>query len=177
MLSVSPATLTENGGKTTVTVEAELDGAVESSDVTVTLSLSGTAGSGDYTVSTLRNITIPKGVTSKTETFDFTPTPDTVDEGDETITVGGTASGGLDLDSADITITDDPADVASTTVVLSADVASISEDSSTDAVVTVTATLSGTVSRSVPTVVDSGRCAGRHRRRWRHRLHADGDPA
>ena len=123
ILSVSPATLTENGGERSVTVEAELDDAVESSDVTVTLELSGTAGSGDYTVSALSTITIPMGDTSASETFDFTPTPDDVEEGDETITVGGSASGGLDLDSADITITDDPADVVTLkTIVLSANV-------------------------------------------------------
>ena len=159
ILSVTPATLTENGGVQTVTVKAKLDGAVRSSDVRVTLRLSGNAGSGDYSAPAaladqMHDITITQDTTETTKDFEFTPTPDDIDEGDETITVGGSATGGLSLDSADITITDDPADTASTTIVLSADVASISEDSSTDAVVTVKATLQGTVSRSVATVVD-----------------------
>ena len=172
ILSVSPSTLAEAANSTSVRVTARLDGAVLASDVVVTLALSGTAGAGDYTVSTLETITITAGQLSAFDDFDFDPTDDTIDEGDETITVGGSATQSLSVDSADITITDDPADVSSDTVTLSVDDASIAENETGTTTVTVTARIRGRDGHGDPLHRHGGdaeRVAGRHSRRGHER--------
>ena len=52
-------------------------------------------------------ITIPAGETSDTATFDWVVTGDTVAEGDETLTVSGTATDFTTIDPLTLTITDD----------------------------------------------------------------------
>ena len=166
ILTVSPATLAETADSTPVQVTATLDGAVLSSDVEVTLSLpastaAGAADSSDYAAPGALNdnmvdLTIPMGATEVSKTFNFDPSDDTIDEGDETITVGGTATQGLNLDSATITITDDPADVSSDIITLTVNDDTIAETESGTTTVTVTATLgdeTNTVTRSTDTVV------------------------
>ena len=54
----------------------------------------------------LTSITIPANGDSATGTLGIDPTNDDVVEGDETITVSGTTTVNLDIDSADITLTD-----------------------------------------------------------------------
>ena len=52
-------------------------------------------------------ITIAAGRTSGSAAFTLTPTDDTLVEGNETITVGGTATGGLTVNGASLALTDD----------------------------------------------------------------------
>ncbi|MDE0369331.1 MAG: S-layer homology domain-containing protein [bacterium] len=158
-LTVNRTTLPESGGATPVTVTATLDGGTRSTDTTVALSLTGTATGGgtDYTAElpSPAQITIAAEETRGTATITITPAHDEIDEGDgETITVGGTASGGLSVNTADVTINDD--DTASTIVNLTVNDPDIGEgDGATT--VTVTAELaetpSGPVTRSSDTVV------------------------
>ena len=161
-LTVSPNRLSEPSGTTPgspvrVRVTAELDGATRSADTTVSLTLSGTATAGtgnDYTFGALPTITIPAGETRATETLEITPLPDEIDEGaSETITVGGTASSGgtsISVTEADIELRDN--DTASTIIELTVNQASIGEGGSATPV-TVTAALSGSVTRGADTVV------------------------
>ena len=94
-LSASPATLREDDGKTKVTVTAELSGSTRTEATVVTIgALSGTATQDtDYTATTLASITIPANAANGIGTLTITPTDDGVEEGDETITVSGTATG------------------------------------------------------------------------------------
>ena len=106
-LSVDPAGIAEGDPATDVTVTATLDGtSTLASDTTVTISLGGTAGSSDYDASGLTSLTITAGEAAATGTLRVTPTNDTVVEGDETITVGGSATG-FTIPDATITLTDD----------------------------------------------------------------------
>ena len=109
-LSVNPTSLGEDDGQTNVTVTATLDGSSTlTTSTTVTIgALTGTATKDtDYAVNTaLTSITISAGQSSGSGTLTITPKDDTVVEGDETITVSGTATG-FTVSSADITLTDD----------------------------------------------------------------------
>ena len=110
-LSVNPSTVGEADGATSVTITAALNGAVRTEATTVTLSLGGTAtGSGtDYTAGALPTITIASSAASATGTLSITPIDDSLVEGDETIQVSGSVSGGtasLTVSPATITITD-----------------------------------------------------------------------
>ncbi|MYJ36935.1 MAG: hypothetical protein F4071_13600 [Acidimicrobiaceae bacterium] len=110
MLTVNDDSIGEGDTtKTTVTVTAEVDDAAPTANVTVALSLAGSAVAGtDYTdPGALTSITIIAGQVSGTSTFDIDPTDDSIDEDDETITVEGSATGGLTATaSVDITLTD-----------------------------------------------------------------------
>ena len=137
--------------KTTVTVTAELDDAVLATDVTVALTLGGTATSGtDYAdPGTLTSITITAGEVSGDSSFDVDPTDDNIDEDDETITVNGSATGGLTTTaSVDITLEDD--DTAAITL-STGTTTSIGEGDAAATSVTVTATLD--IARSKSTTV------------------------
>ena len=161
ILTVSPARLAESAGLTAVTVTATLNGARLDADTTVALALGtdGTAQSGtDYAdPGALPSITIVAGEGSGEASFDLNPTQDSIDEGDgETITVGGTVTGGggglvSAADTATITIADD--DTASGIIDLSVNPTRIAEDGG-QAAVTVTATMRGPVTRGADTVVD-----------------------
>ena len=150
---------TEPGSPVRVRVTATLDAATRSADTTVTLTLGGAAEAGtgkDYTFTpaTLPTITIPADEFTATETIEFVPLPDKIDEGSgETITVGGTATSGgtsLSVTGAGIELRDN--DTASTIIELSVSDSIIGEEDSATTV-TITATLSGTVTRSAPTVL------------------------
>ena len=138
-LTVSPATITENGGARTVTVTATLADGATSSDTTVALALGGTAVRGtDYTVSPASpSITIRANQTSANLALTLTPADDRLIEGEESIVVSGT-SGDLKVGRATIALTDN--DAASTGIVLSVDPASLAEAAGATAV-TVTAEL------------------------------------
>ncbi|MDE0644028.1 MAG: hypothetical protein OXH95_07880, partial [bacterium] len=110
-LTVSPVSVTENGGAKTVTVTATVDGSTrfdEATDVAVTVGAADdTAISGtDYTAVNSFTVTIPVGVASGSNTFTLTPTNDTLDEDNETLSVTGT-SGSLTVAPTSVTITDD----------------------------------------------------------------------
>ena len=142
-LSVDPASVGEEDSATAVVVTAALNGAVRGSATAVTVAVgdggdSATEGTDYATVSDF-TVTIGASSTSGTGTFTLTPTQDVLDEGDESIQVGGTATG-LTVTGASLTLTDD--DTASTGVTLSVDPASVGEEDSAMAVV-VTAALDG----------------------------------
>ena len=143
VLSLSQADADE-GASPTVTVTATLSPTSVTlpgpTMVTVAVGDSGdTATEGtDYDTVADLTVTIVAGATSGTATFDLAGTDDTLAEGDETLTVSGTA-GGFTFTDTMLTITDD--DDAPTAIVLSLSPADVAESTSTT-VVTVTATLS-----------------------------------
>ncbi len=107
VLSVSPDTIDEDAGATTVAVTGVLNGAPRSADTGVTVSVSaGTASAGDFAAVSDFALTIPAGRTSGTASFSLTPVDDAVEEGAETISVSGTAQG-LAVTAATVTIEDD----------------------------------------------------------------------
>ena len=84
-----------NAAATSIKIKATVDEAA-AADITITLSRRGTAtGSGtDYTAAFPTTVTIPSGSTSfETGTFSITAVDDSVSEGDETVVVGGSATG------------------------------------------------------------------------------------
>ena len=110
-LSASPNTLGEDDEATDITVTATLNGGTtRTTDTVVTIgTLEGTATKDtDYSVTkALASITIPANTASGSGELTITPTDDTVVEGDETITIPGTTTVGLNVTSASITLTDD----------------------------------------------------------------------
>ena len=143
-LSVSPSSVPENAGATTVTVTATLDASpfTEQTEVTVSVGDASEAGDAatkgmDYTAVTDFTVTIPGGETVGTGTFTLIPNDDTMAEGDETLLVSGTAAG-ITVTGTTVMITDDES--ASTGVALSVLPASVAEDAGATTV-TVTATL------------------------------------
>ena len=139
-LSLSPSTVAEGAGATTVTVTAAFsNGSTYAADRTVTVSVGGgTAASGtDYAAVPSFDLTIPAGRTGGAATFTLTPTPDTLIEDDETVGVAGTATD-LTVNGAELTLTDDDGTPA---VNLSAAPATVGEGDGATAV-TVTATFS-----------------------------------
>ena len=143
-LTVSPTSVGEDDGATTVTVTATLGGSATrpgATDVVVSVG-GGTATSGtDYTAVSDFTVTIPKETASGTGTFTLTPTQDAIAEDDETIDVTGTADG-FTVTKAEMTLTDD--DTAPTAITLTVSPTSVSESAS-GTTVTVTATLGGSV--------------------------------
>ena len=114
-LSVSPQTVREGAGTTSLTVTAELDASPEEADTELTLSLQGgtaqvsddfEAAVGDVT------LTIRARKSSGTAQVTLTPVDDDVDENDETVritVVNATSGSSLQVDppSLDVTIEDD----------------------------------------------------------------------
>ncbi|MDE2845624.1 MAG: hypothetical protein OXO51_02835 [Gemmatimonadota bacterium] len=106
VLTVSPATLTEDGGVQTVTVTATQTSAPIRVASVIDLSLSGTAGADDYSVTGDLAIRIPAGETEGSTELTFTVADDTVFEsGGETIVITA-RSKDVDLDSATISVND-----------------------------------------------------------------------
>ena len=151
-LSVNPTRVGEADAATAVVVTATLNGAARGSATAVTVAVGYTGDSAtegtDYATVSDFTVTIGAGATSGTGTFTLTPTQDTVGEGDETISVGGTATG-LTVTGASLTLTDD--ETASTAVTLSVNPTSVGESASATAV-TVTATLNGAARGSATAV-------------------------
>ena len=150
-LSVSPAAVNEDAGKTKITVTATVNGTTRYVDAkTVTVSVGGgTAISGtDYADVSNFDITIAAGTASHTGTFDLIPTNDDLDEANETIDVTGT-SGSLDVTKATVTINDND---ETPTVTLALTPTTINE-SGNDNASTVTATLSGKSDKDVTLTV------------------------
>ena len=93
-LGVSPSSVAENAGATSVTVTARMGGnrnAPADMPVTITVGKTGdSATSGtDYEAVETFKITIPSGSKSATKTITFTPIDDTLNEGSETLTLSG----------------------------------------------------------------------------------------
>ncbi len=140
-LSLNPASVAEDAGPTTVTVTATLEEArATATEVTVSRT-GGTATSGtDYAAVGAFTVTIPAEQTSGTATFTFTPTDDSVADGDETLVLSGSATG-LTPGTATLTITDD--EIASTALELSLSPSALWESQASRTEITATFTLNG----------------------------------
>ena len=115
-LSVSPATVREGAGATSLTVTARLDGApVENADTEVTLSLGSDGSEGTATIGTdfeamePVTLTIPMGEVRATARMTLTPVDNDVDGPDETKTVQvtGTTTSSLRVTGTEVAIADD----------------------------------------------------------------------
>ena len=143
VLEVSPTEVGESAGATTLTVTATLEGnttLASETEVTVSVGDGGTATSGtDYDAVPDFSVTIPAGMSSGTGTITLTPQDDMVAEGDETVSVAGSAAG-LEVTGTELTITDE--DAAPTKLSLSVSPTSVTENTSATTV-TATARLEG----------------------------------
>ena len=129
-LSLSPSSISENGGVATVT--ATLDKAALSA-ATLTVSVPA----GDFTLSAATTLTFATEGTASTGMVTITATDNATDEPDKRVTVSASASGDVRAPpDATLTITDDE---AAPTVTLALSASSISENGGES---TVTATLS-----------------------------------
>ena len=119
-LSVTPDTVSEGAGETTVTVTATVTGGTRfgvARTVTVSVSGSGESRAVDFAEVADFPVTIPAGAESGTGTFVLSPVDDERDELDETVMVGGclreAGTGGclslqeFPVTSAQVTLTDD----------------------------------------------------------------------
>ena len=138
-LSLDPEQVTEQGGQQTVTVTAALNAGTRTADTVVTVSVAGDTATVVDDFATVGNfqITILATQTSATGTFSLTPVNDAIAEGDETLTVSGTATG-LTVDGATLTLDDD--DTASTGIELTLNPTQVTEQGGQQTV-TVTAML------------------------------------
>ena len=152
-LSVSPSSVKEDAGATSVTVTATAASAVTSARaVTVAVGGTGTATSGaDYAAVSNFDVTIAANATSGTGTFTLTPTQDSAVEGNETIGVAGTSLG-TTVTGTTVTLTDDDGHPE---VTLSANPASVSEGASATSV-TVTATAASAIASARTVTVSVG---------------------
>ena len=151
-LTAAPDSVAESADTAEITVTAVLGGTTTRSVATeVTVSVGGGTASSpaDYAVVEDFTITIPAGQKSATNTFDFTPVDDSVDEPAETVEVTGKA-GTLTVTKDVISITDD--DAAPTAITLTADPDTVAEEGGKKTV-TVTATLGGTTTSSTATEI------------------------
>ena len=157
-LVLTPASISENGGVSTVTATLS---SVSSAAVTITVSASPVSStgavSGDYALSTATTLTIAAGSTTSTGTVTITANDNMAASGSKQVTVSATAAGGNGVptpSSATLTITDDdPA--LQTTLLLSS--SSIAENAG---VATVTATLDRTSSAATTITVSAAAGAG-----------------
>ncbi len=117
-LSVTPDTVSEGAGETTVTVTATVMGGMRfgvARTVTVTVSGSGESRAVDFAEVADFPVMIPAGAESGTGTFVLSPEDDERDELDETLEVGGCLREGggciqgFEVTSARVTVTDDDA--------------------------------------------------------------------
>ena len=149
-LVLGPASIGENGGESTVT--AMLSGeSSEATTVTVSTSPDSPAVAGDFTQSGTE-LTIAAGQTASTGTVTITAEDNAVDAPNKTVTVSGSASGGLGVEApaaVTLTITDDE---VTPTVTLVLSPSSISEDGGES---TVTAMLSGASSEATTITVSA----------------------
>ena len=136
-LSAAPNSVTEASGSTEIIVTATRSGtATSSTPTTIAIAVAGgtaTAGN-DFSQVTGFNLSVPAGATSVEASFNLTVNDDTIDEGDESISITGTLQGNS-LTTATVTITDND-DAPSLTI---ADATAVSEgdSGSTDMVFTV----------------------------------------
>ena len=108
-LSLTPSSISESGGVSTVT--ATLSGA-SSEAVTLTVSAAEVppAGAGDFTLSTANTLTLAAGATTSTGTVTVTAVDNAVVAPDKAVTVSATAAGGNGVvapSDATLTLRDD----------------------------------------------------------------------
>ena len=148
-LVLTPATIGENGGKSTVTATLDRESS-EATTVTVAVTPKSPAVAGDYTLSTNKTLTIAAGATTSTGVVTITAVNNEVDALDKEVMVSATATNSQGVTApqdATLTITDDDAPT------LSIGDASVNEgDSGTSATLTFTVTL--TPAATLPVTVD-----------------------
>ena len=139
-LSVSPDSIYENDGDTTITVTATVSGNAPASALSLPIAVdaSGQSGVVDFTDVDDFSISLASGATKATGTFTLSPGVDTADETDETIYVSSTHAG--IPDSATVTIVDDDDAPSGIDLVVSPD--TVTEDGGA-AVVTLSAAVQG----------------------------------
>ena len=112
-LSASPSSVAESAGATTVTVTATKASGTVSADTAVTVSVGETGDEAtsatDYKAVPDFTLTIDSGKSSGTATFTLTPVEDTLYEGDEKLSIGGSATG-YRVGKTSVKITDNDAD-------------------------------------------------------------------
>ena len=163
-LALSPTSITETGGVSSVT--ATLSG---KSSQAVTVTVAAVAGTGavaaDFDLSTAKTLTIAAGSTTSAGAVTVTANGNTVDSPDKPVTVSGTVAGGNGVaapSNVTLTLTDDDA-LPTATLLLSA--ASIDESGASN-VTTVTARLDHgsselvTITVSLSPVSSTGAVAG-----------------
>ena len=139
-LSVSPSSVSEGGGGTVVTVTGAVTGGTTfGAAQSLALSVTGSGNASVVGFSPVTGVLLPVAAeaTSGKTTFTITPTDNTVDESDETITIG--SSSALVTQSATLTLTDDD-DTPS--IALSVSPTSVDEGSGAT-IITVTGTVGG----------------------------------
>ena len=155
VLSVDPGLVSEGDSATTVTVTAAFDGVARAGPTELTGSVGAESDSAtetsDYQAVAGFRLTIPAGMRSGTGTFTLTPIDDTLGEGDERISVSGSASG-FHVTGTGVALSDN--ETVSTGVTLRAAPASIGEDDVATSV-NVTATLDDAVRPEATTVTVS----------------------
>ena len=107
-LAVSPTTVEEDDGATTITLTGTVSGSTTygaAQTLPISVSGSGTASAVDFTAVADFNLVVPAEGRSASITFVLTPTDDQVSEVDETITISSTSS--VVSNSPTITLTDD----------------------------------------------------------------------
>ena len=141
-LTLSPATIGENGGVSTVTASLSRRSSAKV-EVTVSAAAVSPAVDGDFTLSANTKLTIAAGETASTGTVTITANDNPVDAPNKMVTVSGAASGGngvADPDDQTLTITDD--DAAPSGVTMSVDPATVTENGGAKTV-TVKASVNG----------------------------------
>ncbi len=106
-LSLNPDSVSESAAATPVTVTASLNNSPLPTATEVTVSVAGgTATSAtDYAAVSAFTVTVQAGQSSGTAELSFEPTQDNLAEGNETVTLSGSAAG-LTAGAATLTITD-----------------------------------------------------------------------
>ena len=148
-LVLTPASISENGGKSTVTATLGHPSS-EATTVTVSAAPVSPAVSGDYTLSPNPTLTIAAGETTSTGTVTITATDNDVDALDKEVTVSATATNDQGItapQNVTLTITDDDAPALSI-----ADASVTEGDSGESATLTFTVTLAPAA--TLPVTVD-----------------------
>ena len=125
-LVLTPASITENGGRSTVTASLDRPSSAATT-VTVSATPVSPAVSGDYTLSANPTLAIAAGQTTSTGVVTITAADNTVYEGDKTVTVSATAANDQGVtapDNATLTITEDD---AAPVVTVAAEAAAVTE--------------------------------------------------
>ena len=153
VLAVTPVTLTESSGATSLTVTATLSGSsLLPVDTVVSLMATGdTATEGTDFQAAAGTLTIPAGKLTANGALTLTVQEDTIDEEDETLEITGTVPGTMDVVAAGVTIQDN--DPPPTGIGLSATASLITEGGAA-VDLTVEATLLGGGTRTQDTQVD-----------------------
>ena len=114
-LTLSPDTVSENGGNRTVTVTGTLDGGASGADTAIAITVGANADSAvegtDYEDVPELTLTVPANQTDGTVSFTLQPVNDVTAEGTETVSVSGTVTSatGLSVIPNTLTLTDDDA--------------------------------------------------------------------